>query len=481
LPVSPDIGSKFVGPVADLLAEHELKMLEAAALALRGDQDRSDWEVTALARIRLWRTQAERGVAGALAELAIAVRTALLGAQAEGAAQAVAELPGVTADPPAGSRGVRLSEERLGAQLAAVLQQTPRLLEASLREAVRAGVDEVRAGKATRRNASQQVLDRLLRQGVTGFRDSAGRNWSLTSYAEMAVRTETQARALEAGDSRLRELGLDLVIVSDSPRECPLCRPFEGKVLSLDEAESNPSLYEQVFPETSNAALDEDVLAYFTDPDSLPTRSVDPRGLVSGQDVDLNPSLIQRLAANGVKPDPDAPPLVMRVGGKDYLVDGHHRAIASALTGQKLDAKVASASPSDVPNLRAAPMKKTAGRTNPLTGQPEKVDVYMSLDEARSKGYQHPNCTHSHSAYIPGITKLDRPKANPDGYDQKQRQRAMERKIREWKRAEALALDPAAKAQARAKVRDWQAQLRTYVKDNDLKRQPGRESLTKAV
>lgn len=346
MPVSPETGSRFAAPVADLLARHELELLESAAQALRGDQTVAGWEATSLQRIRMWRAQAEAAVPGAMTELRKALRVALLGAQREGIATALVDLPGEPAAVPQGMRGVLLSERRLGAQLATALQSAPRLLEATLREAVRAGVDEVRAGKLPRRAASQRVLDKLVAQGVTGFRDSAGRNWSLSSYTEMAVRTETQARALEAGDVAIRAVGITQVIVSDSPRECPLCRPFEGKVLEMDG-------------------------------------------------------------------------------------DG--------------------------------------------------VDGPETLTSARAKGFQHPNCTHSYSAYQPGITKLEPAKANPDGYEAKQRQRALERQVRSAKRSEALALDPAAKAQARARVRDRQAQLRQHVKDEGLKRQPGRESVTRAV
>lgn len=343
MPVSPDTGNRFATPVAELLSQLELDMLESAALALRGDQSAADWERTALARIRLWRTQAERGVAGALAELGVAVRTALLGAQREGAKVALVDLPGQAASEPLDRRGLRLSEKKLGKELAAALQAAPRLLEATLREAVRAGVGEVLDGKATRRIGSQQVLDKLIAQGITGFRDSAGRNWSLTSYTEMAVRTEVQARALAAGDASIKAAGLDQVVVSDSPRECELCRPWEGKVLDLEGTGSN------------------------------------------------------------------------------------------------------------------------------------------TLAAARSAGFQHPNCTHSYSGYIPGITKVDKPKANPDGYEDKQRQRALERQVRSAKRAEALALDPAKAAAAKARVRDRQAKLRAHVKDKGLKRQPGRESVTRAI
>lgn len=41
----------------------------------------------------------------------------------------------------------------------------------------------------------------------------------------MAVRTSIARAAIEAHTRTLTEAGLDLVIVSDAPRECPLCRP----------------------------------------------------------------------------------------------------------------------------------------------------------------------------------------------------------------------------------------------------------------
>jgi hypothetical protein len=241
VPVSGDVGSHFAGPVAYLLADHELKLLESAALTLRGDQSSAAWEATSLSRIATWRSQAERGVPGATEELMTAVRVALLGAYAEGAAEALVDLPGDFVAFPAGMRGLLLNEKRLGAKLAAALQAVPRMLELVLREAVRAGVQEVREGKSTRRQASQRALDSLVRQGITGFRDSAGRNWSLSSYTEMAVRTEVQAAALAAGEENIRAAGLGLVFVSDSPRECGLCAPFEGRVLGLEPLSKEPT------------------------------------------------------------------------------------------------------------------------------------------------------------------------------------------------------------------------------------------------
>lgn len=89
-------------------------------------------------------------------------------------------------------------------------------------------------GADTRREATQRALWHYADQGVTGFRDRTGRNWTLSAYAEMAVRTAS-ARATEDGKhNRLREAGVNLVIVQASNDRCPKCLPWAGKVLSLD-------------------------------------------------------------------------------------------------------------------------------------------------------------------------------------------------------------------------------------------------------
>ncbi|MCZ7376538.1 phage minor capsid protein [Micromonospora sp. WMMC250] len=92
------------------------------------------------------------------------------------------------------------------------------------------------AGGQTRRQASQYAYRRFIDQGLSSFTDSRGRVWRLSSYVEMAVRTVTQRAAVQGQTDRLQTLGLDLVLVSNSPRECERCRPWEGKVLSISGA-----------------------------------------------------------------------------------------------------------------------------------------------------------------------------------------------------------------------------------------------------
>lgn len=356
MPVSPDDGAAQAQAVGEIAARVELWMLQQLAELLEQDADRDDWAEQALNRIRLWRARMDAGMAGAAAELQDAVADALFAASSEGHALALVDLPDGVRRPPPPARAVLVSADTLGRSLATALQQTPRLLEDILRQTVAAGAAEVTGGQVTRLQAAQHTLDRLVGQGVKGFRDSAGRNWSLTSYVEMAVRTEAGQTAVDAHMDALQAAGQDLVEISDSPRECPMCRPWERKVLSLTGT------------------------------------------------------------------------------------------VGAVLVPSQVDDSTV------------------------------RVDVAGTLAQARSAGLFHPNCTHSARLYVAGTTRKPAV-SDPGGYDAKQRQRAIERHIRDWKRREAIALDDAAAARARAKVREWQAALRDHVDANDLKRLRRREQI----
>lgn len=107
------------------------------------------------------------------------------------------------------------------------------------------------------------------------------------------------------------------------------------------------------------------------------------------------------------------------------------------------------------------------------------VDVVATLDDARAAGFQHPNCRHSVSAYLPGVTKLPaQPTADPEGDEARQKQRALERDIRAAKIAEAGALDEQARKDARRKTAAAQAKLREHLAAHpQLKRLRYREQI----
>ena len=91
----------------------------------------------------------------------------------------------------------------------------------------------VNAGTISRRQAADRALRKLASNGVTGFVDRTGRRWEAASYVEMASRQATKEAAIQGHTDRLVSQGHNLVVVSDVPQECSLCRPFEGKVLAL--------------------------------------------------------------------------------------------------------------------------------------------------------------------------------------------------------------------------------------------------------
>ncbi|MFG2059673.1 phage minor capsid protein [Micromonospora sp. NPDC048930] len=358
----------------DLYRTAEQAILREVTRKLAAGMDAPDWAVTRLGALSTLRRTVERILAVVEADGADQIREALARAYRSGQAAATTGLPAqlLPRDPDAVRAAGIVAQEvtRAGVieNLAAALVQDVGERHSNVlrhvldvyRTVVQQATAVSVAGGMTRRQASQFAYQRFIDQGVSSFTDSRGRVWRLSSYVEMAVRTVTQRAAVQGQTDRLQTLGLDLVIVSNSPRECPKCRPWEGKVLSTSGRQ---------------------------------------RGRV------------------------------------------------------ELDSMVGSGTVT--------------------------VDIAGTVDEARADGLQHPNCTHSLRAYLPGATKRPAGQlANPKGYEAKDRQRAIERQIRRWKEREAGALDDSAKATAAAKVRQWQATMRDHLAANpELKRLPYREAI----
>ena len=89
------------------------------------------------------------------------------------------------------------------------------------------------SGTDTRIQASQKMLNEYASKGITTFVDKAGRNWDLSSYAEMCARTVGSHAALQGHIDRQVEVGEDLVKVSTIGTTCPICQRWQGVVLSI--------------------------------------------------------------------------------------------------------------------------------------------------------------------------------------------------------------------------------------------------------
>ena len=111
---------------------------------------------------------------------------------------------------------------------------------------------------------------------------------------------------------------------------------------------------------------------------------------------------------------------------------------------------------------------------------------YPLLSVAMQGGLFHPNCRHTLSTWVEGVSTRPRPmdKAKVEAAAQLEaRQRALERSVRKAKRQAAGLCDPAAAKAARARVRTAQKELRDFVADHGdvLRRNVWRERDTAAL
>ncbi|MFF9910625.1 phage minor capsid protein [Streptomyces sp. NPDC013457] len=224
-----------------LYQDAEGALLELLAKALEADIESPRWAELKLASIGNLRTAVE-AVADALQQDTDgAVRRALVTAYNRGRQAAVAELGALDIGRELAARDTVPNAPAIDRLAASMAEDTRPLYQRITRAVVdtyrriigRAAGTQLLTGM-TRRQASQRALDEFANRGVTGFVDSAGRSWSLPAYAEMAVRSVTARAAIEGHVDVLAQLGMGLVIVSDAPLECPLCRPWEGEVLALN-------------------------------------------------------------------------------------------------------------------------------------------------------------------------------------------------------------------------------------------------------
>lgn len=106
------------------------------------------------------------------------------------------------------------------------------------------------------------------------------------------------------------------------------------------------------------------------------------------------------------------------------------------------------------------------------------VDVAATVDQARSAGWNHPNCRCRLVPYLPGLT-VPQADTTYDEAAEKERaeQRRLEREIRAAKRREVTAMTDMDRARARAEVRAAQAEMRGFIEETGRNRASYREQL----
>lgn len=208
------------------------------------------------------------------------------------------------------------------------------------------------AGGKTLDQAIDEATKQFLQKGIDCIEYKNGHRVNIASYAEMALRTASHRATLLGEGKKRDELGIHTVVVSAHANTCPLCAPWQGKVLVDD-----------VF-------------------------------------------------SSGTKEE------AARIG-------------------------------------------------------------YPLLSEAIKAGLLHPNCRHTIATYFPGITRIpevpNEEKAL-ETYEAEQKQRAIERQIRKWKRIAGGTIDAKNLAYAQQKIKNAQQEMREHLAENpELRRKYSRE------
>lgn len=134
-----------------------------------------------------------------------------------------------------GRLAAQMIADDLQSSLDAVALRITRFADDAYRAAVAAAATEQVLG-ATTVEAQAQAWRELTAKGVTGFVDRKGKHWNLSAYVEMAVRTAAMRAYNASHQARLLAMGVTYFTVSDTARPCPLCLPWQGRVLSASGA-----------------------------------------------------------------------------------------------------------------------------------------------------------------------------------------------------------------------------------------------------
>jgi len=241
VPPPPDRGTqphdRHIWPVRATYAGIFRKLLavltDAVRLALTAPpfsevQRREEYRVRSAAR-RAHEAMGAMGIAAA--------QQAVLATAERGSEQARIELRRLGHDPlsPIDSRATRLIQAELAGRLQAAHLAVLREPQDIYRRIISQATLLAPGDDGTRRlHVAQHALNQFADHGITGFVDRSGRRWDITAYTEMATRTAASRAYTDAHTEWLLANGRTLVYITDVPGECERCRPFEGRVLRLD-------------------------------------------------------------------------------------------------------------------------------------------------------------------------------------------------------------------------------------------------------
>lgn len=230
-----DINEALLKDVLAIYSEAEDKMLKAVAKRVAKGIKTEGWNETKLKDTQALKSEIEKILNDAAKKSNSTVSSGIIEAYKKG-------MDNVTGEK--GTHKTILDEMNIPMNLKMQVLATNGLLDNASFQVLRKANDAYQqvmaqaatgllAGTDTRIQASQKMLNGFAAKGITSFVDKSGRNWDLSSYAEMCARTVSSHAALQGHIDRQIEVGEDLVKVSSIGTTCPICARWQGVVLSI--------------------------------------------------------------------------------------------------------------------------------------------------------------------------------------------------------------------------------------------------------
>lgn len=160
--------------------------------------------------------------------------------EGEAAAAAALRMTGAAPVPSTASQAVGMVALNLESRLEILNQRLTRYPQDAYQRIMAMYSPNTLLGVSTARVQQAQAVQRFLAEGIPGFVDKSGRNWTIGAYAEMAGRTTVNRAFNDAGIWRMAKSGIHLVTVVRGLDSCRKCAAWAGAILSTDGTPAGP-------------------------------------------------------------------------------------------------------------------------------------------------------------------------------------------------------------------------------------------------
>jgi hypothetical protein len=99
------------------------------------------------------------------------------------------------------------------------------------------GAGQAVTGGFSYNEAVRDAVKMLVREGITGFIDIGGHEWSPEAYVFMDIRTTIHNTAIKAQQTRAQEYGVSTFQISSKAEARPLCAPYQGVICSWNRGD----------------------------------------------------------------------------------------------------------------------------------------------------------------------------------------------------------------------------------------------------